>query len=186
MIRSTPSQLRHVLNNIVSVIRSVQLKAALSAVDPHPKQLFWRTIHENLVDSAVTRWLNLFGADERHAVHWKNNVVDQGMFRATLLQSLRIDQATWNIYWNHLKTYKESHFAQMGFSNIDLARQPPLELARESACFYYGRIGPEARRQGVEEYPPDIRQYIESFTQQSQRIAAVAGVAAADIGESVT
>jgi len=123
------------LNRLVAVVRSVQMKRALSEVCPEPTLVYWQVIHGDLLDVAVVEWCKIFGAD-REPTHWKKVVDDHDSFRRELLTFVGVDDATWSEYWKTMKAYRDAEVAHK-FKNPDLTHYPSLEIALQSSYFYY-------------------------------------------------
>ena len=165
-----------------NVVRSAQLKRALMFVDPNPALNFWRLIYGNLLDVAVLEWCKLFGADSE-PTHWKRVVSDHDAFRQALLAALKIDEATWAMYWEEMKAYRDALVAHhVGGSAV--IRYPSLELALESCYFYYSHVIAELRKFGEARFPDDLKDYSARFAAQAREIAERALASTAGIPES--
>jgi hypothetical protein len=161
-----------------NVVRSAQLKRALTLVDPNPALNFWRIIYGNLLDVAVLEWCKLFGADSE-PTHWKKVVADHDAFRRDLLKSMAIDEATWTDYWNEMKAYRDAQVAH-DFVDPDVTRYPSLGLALKSSYFYYTYVIGELQKLGEYRVPNDLEEYGTRFAAQAREIAvnAIASTAA--------
>jgi hypothetical protein len=173
----TEDRLRATFSTIASVVRSIHLKRALVAVDPEPKLNFWRLIHASLLDVAVLDWCKLFGSDDeqRQPVHWKNMIADKQKFKDSMFSTLNIDETAWKSYWNEMKRYRDTHVAHLDFNRrAEVTHYPTLQLAVESASFYYEQVLPQWRALGRGDFPDDVRAYCTAFEEQSKMIAKVA------------
>ena len=172
------------ITRVGNVVRSAQLKRALSTVDPHPALNFWRLIYGNLLDVAVLEWCKVFGTDTE-PTHWKRVVADHDAFRSALLAALKIDQASWAAYWEKMKTYRDTLVAHH-FDDSPVTHYPTLDLAIESCYFYYSYLITELRRLGETCFPDDLRDYSARFATQAKEIVEIALASTAKIKERVS
>lgn len=180
---ATKDKLLAHITRLGNVVRSAQLKRALSSVDPNPALNFWRLIYGDLLDVAVLEWCKIFGTDTE-PTHWKNVVPDPSSFRNALLAALKVDQAAWATYWDEMKTYRDTLIAH----HVDaspVTHYPALDFALESSYFYYSYLIKELRKLGDTRFPDDLRDYSARFADQAKSIAEVALAATAKIREQV-
>jgi len=171
------------VERLVNVTRSAQLKRSLTSVESDPALNFWRVIYGNLLDVAVLEWCKIFGTNAEPA-HWKKIVTDHDAFQKDLLALLKIDKATWTMYWDELKNYRNKsiahHCKEGGPENY-----PKLDLALESSYYYYAYLIKELRVFGRSKFPDDLREYSEKFARQATDIARKALTATSGITEKV-
>lgn len=181
---ATRTELIAHVTRLGNVVRSAQLKRALTSVDPNPTLNFWRLIYGNLLDVAVLEWCKLFGADSE-PTHWKRVVSDHDAFREALLAALGINQPTWVAYWEEMKAYRDALVAHHA-PETTVARYPSLDLALESSYFYYAHLIEKLRRLGEARFPDDLREYSGRFEAQAREIAGRALTSTARIPERVS
>lgn len=168
---------------LVGMVRSAHLKRALAAIDPEPKLNFWRLIYGNLLDVAVLEWCKVFGT-HAEPTHWKNVISDHDAFRKALLAALQIDEATWVAYWEEMKNYRDNLVAHH-IQNGKVTHYPKLDLALESAYFYYAHLIKELRALGEARFPDDLKMYSQNFEAQATDIAKAALIATSKMPEKV-
>jgi hypothetical protein len=166
----TKTELINHANRLANVVRSAQLKRALTLVDPTPRLGFWSIIYGNLLDVAVLEWCKLFGADSE-PTHWKRVVADHDAFRQDLLKSMGIDEGRWVDYWNEMKAYRDAQVAH-DFVDPDVTRYPSLDFALKSSYFYYIHVISELRKLGEQRFPDNLEEYGTRFAAQARQIAA--------------
>lgn len=164
---------------LVEVVRCIQLKRALSEVDPEPPLNFWRLNYGGLMDLAVINWCKIFGSNAE-PTHWKGVVDDTQAFRTQLLNYLSIDFGIWEEYWNHMKKYRDEFVAHR-LSNSIVDRYPDLEIASNSSYFYYSYLSKLLDDETI----PKLNEYSDRFYGQSLEIAKVALNATKDIREKI-
>ncbi len=180
---ATQSELIAHVTRLGNVVRSAQLKRALTSVDPNPTLNFWRLIYGNLLDVAVLEWCKLFGANSE-PTHWKRVVSDHDAFRQALLAALGIDQPTWVAYWEEMKAYRNALVAHH-VGGTTVTRYPSLDLALGSCYFYYSHLIEKLQKLGEARFPDDLRDYGARFEAQAREIAERALASTAGIPESV-
>jgi hypothetical protein len=179
----TKTELINHAMRLANVVRSAQLKRALTLVKPNPRLNFWLIIYGNLLDVAVLEWCKLFGADSE-PTHWKRVVADHDAFRRDLLKSMGINEGTWAAYWNEMKAYRDAQVAH-DFVDPDVTRYPSLDLALKSSYFYYIHVISELRKLGEKRFPNDLEEYGARFTAQAREIAVMAIASTTAIEEKV-
>jgi hypothetical protein len=180
---ATRSELIAHVTRLGNVVRSAQLKRALTSVDPNPTLNFWRLVYGNLLDVAVLEWCKLFGADSE-PTHWKRVVSDHDSFRRALRRALGIDEAKWADYWEEMKAYRDALVAHH-VNSSSVTRYPSLDLCLESCYFYYAHVIKELRSLGEVRFPDDLKEYSARFASQAKEIAERALASTGDIQESV-
>jgi hypothetical protein len=180
---ATKSEILTHIKRVGSVVRSAQLRRALSSVDPNPTLYFWRLIYGNLLDVAVLEWCKVFGTDTE-PTHWKRVVADHDAFRNALLTALKIDQASWAAYWEKMKSYRDTLVAHH-FDDSPVTHYPTLDVALESCYFYYSYLIRELRRLGDTYFPDDLHGYSARYAAQAKEIAKIALASTAKIKERV-
>jgi hypothetical protein len=180
-------QLNEAVEILAALIRNILLKRALHNAESNPHLNFWRLQYGNLMDMAVLDWCKLFGSDdlERQPVHWKNVVDDEESFRAELLTSLGVTREGWNSHWRELQRYRNYHVAHHDQRRMDIPTYPTLDMALNSAFFYYDFIRMELRKFGIQRQPEDVRQYAIDFEAKCFEVAKVALAATHDIKGTV-
>jgi hypothetical protein len=183
----TDEHLKGAVDVLANLVRSVQLKRALTGIEPDPGLNFWRVIYGNLTDIAVIDWCKLFGSDDEdhQQVHWKNVFVDQDAFRAGLLQFISLPQSGFETYWREMKSYRDRHAAHLDFDKPRPDRWPSFDHALPSSYYYYAQMLPALRARGMTRYPDDLKSYGEAFLIQAREIGAIAVPATKDIHERV-
>jgi len=166
----SPNDLLAHLNRLTNIVRSAHLKRSLTSVEAEPPLNFWRLIYGNLLDVAVLEWCKVFGADAE-PTHWKNVVTDHDTFRDGLLESLEIDIATWEAYWEEMKNYRNNLIAHHIEDNKVVSKFPKLDLVLESSYYYYAYLITELREGGETRFPDDLKEYSAIFAEQATEIA---------------
>jgi len=165
----------------VNVVRCIQVKRALTAVEPAPALSFWRLYYGIVLDIAVLEWCKIFGS-RKERTHWTRVVKDQAGFRQALIQDLGVDWDTWKAYWKHLKAYRDNYVSHLG-DIAAVATYPDLTLALASCLFYYRYLLVEVRRAGPTDLPDDLREYSEMLSGLARDAAAQALAATASLTE---
>ncbi|RFC40682.1 MAG: hypothetical protein DID89_2727546633 [Candidatus Nitrotoga sp. CP45] len=173
------------LFRLVHFARSVEMKRALTAIEPEPTLNFWRLIHGNQLDIAVLEWCKVFGSDGE-GTHWKNivRIAEHNQFRQDLLVWLGITADEWGAYWKEMKGYRDNLVAH----HIEMNRvsnYPVLDNALKSSFFYYKYLIKELRLLGETEYPDDLETYCAAFQKQAREIASQALASTAAMKEDV-
>ena len=171
------------LFRLVHLARSVEMKRALTRVDPEPHLNFWRLIHGNQLDIAVLEWCKVFGSDGE-ATHWKTIVppANHHQFRDALFTAAGVTVEEWAAYWKEMKAYRDNLIAH----HIEMNRvpnYPMLDIALKSSYFYYSYVIKELRLLGEMRFPDDLQVYCEAFEIQVREIAATAIASTAAIEE---
>ena len=74
-----------------------------------------------------------------------------------------------------MKRCRDTHVAHLDFNRrAEVTYYPALQLALESASFYYDQLLPSWRALGERDFPDDIRGYCARFEEQSKMIAKIA------------
>lgn len=172
----TDEHLNGAVNILANLVRSAQLKRALTRADPDPALNFWRVIYGNLLDMAVIEWCKLFGSDheDHQQVHWKNMFQDESAFRDGLYRHLGVSRNDFLEYWEELKTYRNTAAAHLDLVNPRAPFYPTLDHAIASSYYYYAQLLPALRSHGMTRYPDDLQAYGEAFLVQAVNIASKA------------
>jgi len=174
---------------IATVVRHIQLKRALSEIDPNPELTFWRLIYGGLMDLVVIDWCKLFGSDDeaKQPSHWKNIVPETGHdgFRKGLLAHLNITWEQWTKYREHIVYVRNNytaHFSPPWLQPTNTAgpsdddKYPGLDFALEATCYYYSRLLAQLNSSGyAHNYPEDLKtDYLPLFIVQTREAASKA------------
>lgn len=157
---------------VAQIVRCVQLKKVLTAVNPNPNLNFWRLMYGGLLDLSVLEWTKIFGANAE-PTHWKGVVTDQDIFRRELLQYVGCTENEWADYWNSMKRYRDEHVAHHS-SSPTVTEYPILDLALKSCYFYYDYLIKIARSAGETKFPDNLEDYCRRFERLSTDIAEAA------------
>lgn len=175
----------HILG-LVSVVRCVQIKRAITECQDNPELNFWRVILGNMLDTAVLDWCRIFGTDGE-PTHWKRVVpADQhDAFRTALLGKLGITAAGWAEYRDHLKVYRDEHVSHV-VRPSKIQQYPSMDLALKASFHYYSYLIHEMRKPVKHDgLPDDLEAYSEEFLKQAKRIAQKAVDATDGFAEAV-
>lgn len=180
-------QLLRVVEILASLIRNIALKRALHRANDSPHLTFWRLIHGNQLDVPVLEWCKLFGSDdaERQPIHWKNVATEQEAFRTRLLAELGVDVGRWVAYWDEMKKYRDMHVAHHDLRRDSIGFYPELDLALNSAFFYFDYVRAELRKFRIDQQPSDIRKYAHDFEEQCFDFATAGMAATAHIKQTI-
>ena len=172
---------------LASLVRTIQLRRTLHTVWAEPHLNFWRVIYGNLTDMAVLEWCKLFGSDDQdnQPVHWKNVAVEPAAFRKALLAKLGIYDSKWRSYWAEMKRYRDQSVAHHDQRRVEIKHYPTFDLGLESAYFYYDYLISELRKEGIDQQPPDLRNYARDFADHNREIAVAATNATRSFRERV-
>ena len=169
------------IERLVAVVRYATLKRVLHKVDPEPALNFWRVIYGNLMDATVIEWCKTFGLDSEDG-HWKNIVIEPDSFRSELLSHLKIDDSQWNEYWREMKHYRDKVAAHASYDpGIPI---PCLDIALESAFFYFEYLIERYQSLGFDRKHVDLRSYAKDFEAQARKAAQTALKATENIQET--
>lgn len=184
-MRANNNLVVHLLR-LVHLVRSAQMKRAITAVDPEPNLNFWRLILGNQLDMAVLEWCKVFGSDGE-ATHWKKIVpaTEHDLFRGNLLSSLGISPEQWGEYWNEMKDYRDNLVAHHFEFNLTTTNYPMLDIAIKSSFFYYKYLIKQLRSHGEHSYRDDLEAYSLEFYKQALEVATQAIIATNTIKERV-
>lgn len=170
------------IERLVALVRSATLKRVLHKVDPEPDLNFWRVIYGNLLDFSVIEWCKTFGGDGEEG-HWKDIVTDPDSFRSEMLEQLKIDHGQWEAYWLEMKHYRDTVAAHASYDpDIPI---PCLDIALESAFFYFRYLIKHLGDLGISRKPDDLRLYAMTFENLAEKVAQAALNATKNIRETV-
>jgi hypothetical protein len=143
-------------------------------------------IYGNQLDVPVLEWCKLFGSDdaEKQLTHWKNVATDKDAFKAGLLTALGIDGATFDAYWQEMKKYRDTNVAHHDPRREHIRFYPKLDLALDSACYYFDYVRDELLTFRIDQQPNDIRKYSHDFEENCVEVATVAIKATAHLHEN--
>jgi hypothetical protein len=182
-----PRQLTETAEVLGTLVRNILLKRALHTANPNPKLNFWRIQYGNLMDMAVIDWCKLFGSDdaERQPIHWKNIANDRDSFRSALLSQLAMTHEDWEVYWQHMKRYRDFNAAHHDPRRAEIPTYPVLDTALRSAFFYFEHVRQEMEKLGMDLPPANIRAYATDFEAKCIEVARIAMASTKDIPETV-
>ncbi|MBT8763562.1 hypothetical protein KFV02_06405 [Desulfohalobiaceae bacterium Ax17] len=103
------------------------------------KNEFWTyTSNAHLLQCTIL-WCMVFGSDGCNRTHWKNlcgsdSVKLKDSFRQGLFKSTKLNQETWQVYWNKMNSFRGGYAAHRELEFTDPV--PDFTTAQEVAYFY--------------------------------------------------
>jgi hypothetical protein len=79
-----------------------------------------------------------FLADEKGQHHWRKIVTDQIVFKASLLNHLKLDEAAFQQYIDTIRTYRDKFVAH--FDSENNMAIPKFDTAKNAVWFYHAHI----------------------------------------------
>ena len=168
-------RLRRVLLLSCSCVRNIAYYHGLR-VDERPglDTPFWRTIHNDFIDTCVLEWCKLFG-DPKARHHWSKVVEDAATFATELERATRLSSSEFDEYRLRMRAYRDKFLAHLDSQHV--MEIPHLTLARESVACYHDAV---VRAGGIlvaRGFPTDIVEFYDACYEEAKSAVNVARAA---------